>query len=434
MRSMDMTNAERGGAAQLPAINMIPIMFIVATLSISLSVSTAWFIFLLVVVVALALLHPSSFKDSFASVLVALMVIGLFFLYSYLSQIGEDSTASSLNVASWALIVLILAVLHREYGMCYFGQGARQLLVVLVALGVFGVIEGLTSNNPLSGVFPHILGSWRMGTSAYRASSIFSHPIPFSHAMECGMVIALLLRDLDVRFKIVAIVTFLVAVIESQTRSAVLIACALVLFFLIKAVGGLKSIKVPRLVILIFCALPFILIALFASGALSNMAAGLLERIEALGSTDVSVTQRSGAADLILSEFFSRGISSLLIGNGLASSNSIISGTTISIDNFNTVDNNWLTVLFDFGVFVFVGMALMTLYGFYSFLFSKNETVSLYGGLAVVSALFMFFYSFSMWKGTLFLLIVCYFVLLCPKKDEGKGTGNFRGPIEDKVY
>lgn len=414
---MDLMNSRvwSDRTVRLPAINMIPVMFVVATLSISLSVSSVWFLFLLVVVAVIGIRHPSALGQSLARVFMCLIAICLFFLYSYLSQIGEDSTASSLNVASWAVIVLILVSLHRVYGLSYFEQGARQLFFVLLALGVFGVIEGLASNNPLSGAFPHILGSWRMGTSAYRASSIFSHPIPFSHAMTCGLALALLLKDIDKRVRIVAFLVFFLAIIESQTRSAILIVGALLLLFLLRSVGDLKGKKIPHTVILACCVLPFVLVGFLASGVFGNLASGLLERIATLGSADVSVTQRSGAADLILSEFFSGGVSSLVVGNGIASSNAIIAGTTISIENFNTVDNNWLTVLFDFGIFVFAGMVLMTFRGIKAFLFSDNETTCVYGCLAVVSAMFMFFYSFTMWKGTLFLLIACYFVLLCPR-------------------
>lgn len=408
------TNFETNGIQRnLPSINLLPVMLIGSALSISLSASAAWFVSLIVIAIVLFLAEPPSFGRALSRLLPIIAVFVILFAYSAIIRDEQSNTASSFNIASWALILLILAVEHQRHGKDYFAQGLKQLGVALFAVAIFGVLEGIAGYNPFVGFFSHILGEWRMGTISYRASSIFSHPIPFAHMMLIGMTIFMVAYKGSLAKKVFAVAVFLMAIIESQTRSALVIAivifCLLGLRYLISSRQG----RLSAFAIIACCLFALVVMMMILTGYAPSFASGLIERLSTLDSFDVSVTQRTGAVQLLLDEVFRRSPLELFIGNGISSSNELIGGTTISIENFNTVDNNWMTVLFDFGVVAFMAMIVLALRGLYHFLFNKDSVIACYGAVVTISSLYMFFYSFTMWKCTIFVLLLGYYAICC---------------------
>lgn len=392
-------------------INLVPVLFIGAVLSISLSISTLWFVALLVLTIAAAFRYTRSFIRAFIQLLPVVVFLMLLFLYSSIVRLDTSSVASRFNIASWALLLLIVATAYHEYGIGYFEKGARQLGFVLLCLGLLGIIEGIISYNPLVNVFTHIQGSWRMGTDSYRASSIFSHPIPFAHMMLIGFAIFAHLYDGPALHKIAAFMVFFLAIIESQTRSALFLFAFLVVLFGVRGALRSRNKVIPKAMVLVVCIICIVALIVLATGVGLPVIQGILDRVASLGDSDVSVTQRVGAIELVLGEIVVRGPIELLVGNGLAASNELINSTTISIGNFNTVDNNWLTVLFDLGVITFVAMVLLAIRGVYCFIFSQNRIEACYGCVVTISSLYMFFYSFTMWKCTVFILLLSYYVI-----------------------
>lgn len=413
------------GVSNLPSINLIPVMMVGAALSISLSASSVWFAALLVINLVQFLQDSASFTKAFARLFPILTAILFYFaLSSFGGTSGE--TASSFNIASWALILLIVAVAHQKYGDRFFKQGVQQLGFVLLALAVFGILEGVASYNPFVGKFTHILGEWRMGTSAYRASSIFSHAIPFAHMMLIGIAIFILIYKGSTLVKTSVVVIFMLAIAESQTRSALLIAAVLLLLLGFRKLLRSKSNKISPLLIIAICFAGLALEAVVVTGAGLSLFEGIMERIADIGLDDVSVSQRSGAIDLIVGEIMKRGPQHFFFGNGIASSNELISAHTITIENFNTVDNNWLTVLFDYGVFAFILIVFFAIKGLYLLVFDQDSVVACYGAIVTISSFYMFFYSFTMWKSTMFILLTGYYAICCMARLQA-GSGGLPG-------
>ena len=388
------------------AINLIPVLFLGSILATGLAASSVWFVFLIGAVVWVFIFHTREFLISTSRVIPAMLAMLLLFIYAQLFATSDRVTASPWNIISWTLIIIVSSFCYEAYGYEYYLEGFRIILVILVACSLFGIFEWVTHYNPLVRVFGHILGSWRMGSGSYRCSSIFTHPIPFAHCLLIGMVID---RHLcvDGFMRFVTATMLLLALIGTQTRSAFIILGVWVFVLVFNFLFSKRNHKIPVFIIVIF---PFVVAAttiFFTSGTGLNMINQFILRFQQLSMDDLSVAQRLGGINFILDVFTSSGVFKMLFGFGFSMSNAYMSATTIQIEGFTTVDNYWITLLFDFGVVPTITIAILLISAIRRGASSRNELPKAVAEVLSVSTLYAFFYSFTMWKVITTLCLIC---------------------------
>lgn len=400
---------------QTGVLNLVPILIIGASFSVGFSASALWLGLLVGLTGALFVRDPELFVQSVGRIVPIILAFGFMFTYSNIRATEFDPSASPLNILSALLVIVILRVQYQRYGQVYFLTGLKQLNAAILLTALLGVYETITHRNPLAGIFSYILSEWKMGTPAYRASGIFSHPVPFAHMLTTGMVLTLfLVRRLALKIASLGLLIF--ALVGTQTRSAWLVVIFILVVLLILATVQ----KVfSKYIIYAVISMPAILaLALFISGSgkFATYSNGLLTRLGALSIDDVSVGQRLGSITAVLNDFFaSSDIIELLFGHGLASSNDFINRSDILIENFNTVDNYWLTLLYDFGAIFFVFFVAITVAALRVWKLtlrdvqdaSSRALVNCLGLSLLVCLLFMNIYSFTIWRGNQALLILC---------------------------
>lgn len=412
-------------ADKLARVNLIAPLFIVASVSVGLGNAGYWFIFLAVVGAAVTI---AGWRDTLRSVMLlwpALALLVFYFVYSLLVTRGEPVTATPLNVLAWIAVIPILTVCYLKWGLPYFERGLRHVLYVLVACALFGILESIIRYNPLILVYEQITGAWRMGTPSYRASAIFAHALPFAHMMVLGLILAFVLLRSTV-WKLAVSAVLVVAIIGTQTRSALIVAAFVATLAVVQVTVQRRRYKMLFWYVALLVALGAGTIILARSGLIGGYAAGIFDRLANLGSGDISVGQRLATVDLTITTFFTESSPiEMIFGHGFAMSNVLISSVPLLIENFTTTDNYWVTILFDFGLLGFVGFVFVIGTSLYMVVrmfvrpsgdlrkqVRENKTVATaMCYILFATLLFMFFYSFTKWRGVQFMLIMCVLVL-----------------------
>ena len=131
----------------------------------------------------------------------------------------------------------------------------------------------------------------------------------------------------------------------------------------------------------------------------------IIHRFSELKGSD-SFWQRFGAIRNIIKFFLNKNLISFIIGNGSNSSKLLMSQLTVRISNFGTVDNQYASILYDFGIITFLVIIL-----FFMFIFLKsfyvNELLSKVVILGILSFMlaYIFFDGFT-WLTSYYLFFI----------------------------
>lgn len=406
-------------------VNAVPILTLVASISVGLGNGIFWLAGLAVAVIIATVRAPRIVGFAFLRTLPVTGIIVFFAAYSVLVTRGVETTASVLNLVCWAPLIVFLVAQYQRFGPEYFVRGLKQLSYVLAAIACWGIVEGLIKYNPLVLVYPNILGAWRMGTPSYRASAIFGHPIPFAHMMIIGMSLAVILHR-RLLSKIVMCGLFLGALVTTQTRSVWPILAALLLLGLIQAFRLGQARALLRKALKMW---PLIVVGLGVLAAciwFTPFGRGALERLAKIGPQDVSLTQRTASIEVVLHAVFNESSPlEMIFGHGFASSNAFILSQTLVLEGISTTDNYFLALLYDFGIAGLVLFMAVAVYAVVAWWKVSREpkglrpTLALSAGYITLSGfLFMNFYAFTIWRGVQFVMILAFSVLVLLSRDK----------------
>ncbi|MGY1553107.1 O-antigen ligase family protein [Microbacterium sp. A588] len=406
-------------------INAIPILTLIASVSVGLGNGIYWLIGLAAALAIATVRAPRNLVRAFLRTLPATLIIAFFAIYSVVVTRDIEVTASVLNVVCWAPLIILIVAQYQRFGTDYFTRGLKQLNYVLVATACWGIIEGIVKYNVLVHVYPHILGSWRMGTPEYRASAIFSHPIPFAHMLVIGLIITLTLQR-GLLLKIVMSSLFLGAIVTTQTRSAWAIIAALLAVFIVQSFWLGRGRALLRGILK---AWPFVaggIAVLVAFIWLTPFGFGVLERLQRIGPEDVSLTQRTASIEAVLNAVFNESsVTELLFGHGFSSSNAFILSDTLVLEGISTTDNQWLALLYDFGLIGLLLFLAVTVYVIMAWWKlsrrpgrAQSPLALCTGYIAVCAFMFMAFYAFTIWRGIQVVVILAFCVLVLLQREK----------------
>lgn len=226
--------------------------------------------------------------------------------------------------------------------------GIRNLMVFACLVSfVMEVCMRVTFN--VSGVVssvPFQTAPVYMDVFSWRCRSFLGHPIVFAHMLLAAIAISYFLEKSQVK-KWVTIALFSVFIFMTRSRSGWLIFAFFLVLSLVLAVHS-RKIKHWNYFVL---AVPFIVV-LAAVLFNSDFTFLIVRRFTEL-SLDDSYSQRSGAISYMINYWASSPLT-WLFGNGDNAAGVAMLESTISIEGFRTVDNGWVSLLYNFG---FLGVA-----------------------------------------------------------------------------
>ena len=271
-------------------------------------------------------------------------------IITIISPYRIDKINSCAKIALLFMFFVLGMVYRKRKELNYLSRGLIQISDLTVVLSIIGLLMHLLFRVQL-GTASAASGQENMQLFSRlmpvnnplntRMRSLYNHPIIYADMVLLALYIELSLRrDSDYSFFRTAIL--LLGLFLSQTRSAWIslpILLAAYCFSKSRVRVGLDKVIL-------------VLIPLFAVAFISMTSIGLADAIVDkfhMFNTDASFSQRIGAIEYMVKLMSGNQLSALL-GSGYGSSSVEISNVTIVIDGFTTVDNGWLSMVFDFGL------------------------------------------------------------------------------------
>lgn len=283
----------------------------------------------------------------------------------------------------------------------------RLILVLLLFAGIIGIPEYFMQSNFF---YPSYGNPWQ----TYRVSSIFHHPIIYATSMTVGFIFALYLVK-NKLIKAMLLVVFGFGVFTSLSRSS-WVAFAVSMLFLFFAYYR-KKLTLRKLFYFILGIVLFIALLISPIG---QSAVNILISRFAGSLSDVSGTQRLGSIAYIFNDLIVNfNPITMFFGHGEDAAGRLMLNTTIDIDNFSTTDNEYLLILYNYGVIALGAVVYFFFWLLKTAMVKYNNLTDLQKALFFSCiALFItcFFYEITETKVCAWLALVIIGMLLYEKK------------------
>ncbi|QFQ74446.1 O-antigen ligase family protein [Liquorilactobacillus mali] len=206
---------------------------------------------------------------------------------------------------------------------------------------------------------------WQFSQNNYRVASFFLHPIIFGIVLLLAFWITWFSREKKI-MKIVINTLFFVNIIWTMSRSIWLGFLASFIFYLIYYVNTKKNFRtffISLKQVIWTIVLGFLTIVVIFT-LLHLYAATVIERFSDVG-TDNSYLQRVGTAQYFMDYFLNiKNFFLTVLGHGQNSANKFMLTLHVVADNFSTTDNQYLSNIYNYGLFVNVVVTYQVILAF----------------------------------------------------------------------
>ena len=403
-------------------LNFIPIMFIVAIISRMFAVSYVWYVFLLGCLSYFLI----SNQKMFAGILYRTRYLIILFAIIAINTFGThldsgNSVRYTLVLVSFLLTILLGACSYLSYGQEYIKRGLLKTNIIIFISAILGLYESIIQDNPLKPHMPIFFHANTVGTDLYRPSSFFTHAIPFSNILLVGIVINnVLVKNKMKRF--ISNIIYVYVLFTTGTRSAWLILVLLIVVGAIRPIINNISFTLNQLIIYLTGVVAGAM-ALFFTAPGQNIVLTITERFGRLTGDDhgtVSLDQRTGAIDFVLDNFF--GTFSLihwLFGYGHRATRILMGQVVIVLENFLTTDNQWLAMLYNYGLIATIMLIIFSVRKIKRFLFTKDPVYRCCFLILLTCLAAMFFYELFNWEtvNVFMMLVIGVFIAFSHKEE-----------------
>lgn len=309
------------------------------------------------------------------------------------------------------LELIFMALCYQSFMKCdhesFLNQIKKLNSIIVFGACTFGTYELIMRYNPLIRYFQKDYISDLFGMSQYRVCNIYSHPIIYAHLLLIAFFVTLFTYKRGIAKKIILLLIG-IQLLFTQTRSAWIIFAIAVMVLM------LRKHKIPRkkLSKIIFTVLLTICLLLFLNYEY-GFTQIIADRFLYLKADNVSFTQRIGSIAIIIKSYFSGNIFQIFFGFGNRASAYLMRSITISIAGFSTTDNQYISLIYNFGV-----CALLFLVDFFIKLIKIRKCSDICFFTMICSVGMMFFYEGLYWP--IVYVVMAFFyaevVRLCSRK------------------
>lgn len=261
--------------------------------------------------------------------------------------------SSSQDSKSFKILELIFMVLSYQVFIMGSNENFREQLrringIILFFVCTFGTYELLMRYNPLINYFQKDYISNLFGMSQYRLCNIYSHPIIYAHLLLISFFLTLFLVKKSI-MKNIFLLLIVIQLIFTQTRSAWIVFFISIIIFIFRK----HRLSYKQLLKAAF-SIGVIGIILVFLNYKYNFLGIITERFLYLQTDNVSLTQRLGSIEFVGKEYLSGNILQILFGFGNRASANLMRNTIISIVGFSTTDNQYISLIYNFGFFAII--------------------------------------------------------------------------------
>ena len=325
-----------------------------------------------------------------------LMPMMLITVFNYIEGVASVTTVYRL-ITFWLLYFIGIVIANfgpDEYlGKLYFSVYRVGIIFV-----IYGLIEWIRKDNYLMPYLSQFYTYSTVGTSSYRISSVFVHPIVYANILLI-MLIVNIYRNCTYKSRYAGYLILIVSLFATSTRGAWILAAQILL---IELIDNYRT-KISRQTF-IATALTFVIVLVGAFK--SNLfIAAIIERFTQL-SGSYSLSYRLGIITNYFKAIFSSNVFNIIFGHGYFSArNSLEEISSVNI-NVDSLDNQFVSLLYDGGLLIFTTLIILLIYCLIFFLKSNSKIDKMLLLMIIISMEEMFFYENINWQVSVIFLIV----------------------------
>lgn len=358
-------------------INVLSILFIIVMLLVFFDQNTIAFVFVGISIVIHLLVTQNGYGIALKNMKYLVLCFVVISASTLISGIVlEDMISRFMQVLLYFLIILYPIFLLRRYGEEYVFNGIELIANIICLTSAFGVIEGVLKKNILIHLFRPDIGTFTDGLQQYRVCSLYLQPVICAHIFLFSFLFFMEKENKNWA-DYIKIIILLFAILMTKSRSSWITIVICVFVNLFKHLNGLYVKNFFFTKKLIYFIL-FLAILVFMANKFEVLNL-IVERFKEFTTTSTrSITQRTGIVDLIWRELSDSNIFSLLFGHGHEATYYLLKNNTIYIKDFTTTDNEWLSLLFNYGIILLIIMVIIFLKAIKNYLTcndSKHKTI-----------------------------------------------------------
>ncbi|MDB1553432.1 O-antigen ligase family protein [Latilactobacillus sakei] len=340
-------------------------------------------------------------EDVISSEKVGIFRFTLFLIVIIVTLFNMTRGHLSVGIISYFTVIVAILMFHRLidlYGNKFYEEVWGCLSLAINVLGVFNIYQIIYKRPMLYDFLNTAIKSYQfVGMDYYRTSSIFGSAIPACQIFVIGFFLNIFIKR---KINFLINIILLVDIYSTQSRSGwISLAVALVIYALIRMKKiNLKSISFNIFQFLFFGFISLgstILVAINIKAISMNIISRFGDSLSWQNSTDVSNLQRVETIESIFNRMFTGSRFSLLFGNGVGSSKDFMKSNKIIISNFDTTDNQILSLFFDLGTVVTLILLVVLIIFFIKSI--KNQKVAESFILLSIMVVGLFFYEGFNW-------------------------------------
>lgn len=390
-------------------INQMPIVFIVLLFLNFFEKYTISFILIGFCVLFQFILDLTLFKKIFKKYY-QVFVLAFISLFSNIifGITNSNYISANIEIILYYIIMIYPIFLCEKKGEEYVSDGIKGISNIVVLTAVYGIYEGILKTNPIITMFRPSWILFAEGLTEYRSYSVYMQPVIYANVLLFSFLVEFNNKKGVVSF--IKILILSVAVYLTKTRTAWIMLVVMLLFYFLKECIlclsrdsiVIKKKLIAPLIFLFISAICFVNTSLFKS-----MIEIIIERLSSLGGS-TSLSQRSGTIMVFIRQLMDEFDLRFIFGHGHEASYYFMLENRIVINNFATTDNEWISILYNYGFLILLTYLSMFVYSISLFIRSGNKFVIMITSIFIMNSIYMI--SWESYSNVLYR-VISFFIL-----------------------
>lgn len=396
-------------------LNLIPILFIINIISIFLGNNTLSYILMFVYLYfsVLYIYRNKVYKNSFN--ISNIQIIVTLFLVMLSSTIISGKVDNIIKMALLFISTILGITLTLSKGKLYISSGFNMFNNIMTIINIYGIIEFICKEN----IFIRYIcdpstrnwNIWYFNTNMYRNFTVFSHPIVYGNILVILFWINMYVCKNKV-YKNINYILIIINLYATKSRSswiAFFVTLLIYYFHNLYIIYCNKKINIKKTIKIIL--LIFLSIFILRLELVQSLLVSVIERFTVLfeDAGSVSLNQRSGTIIQIINDIKNENVFKVVLGHGYNTIQEYMINIKVVLDNFKTSDNQYISILWEFGLLGIILNIIVIFKVIYNVIFNKmNELNKLLHYIFISISVNMFFYEAYGW----YIIASIYFFVI----------------------
>lgn len=325
-----------------------------------------------------------------------LMPMTLITIFNYIEGVASVTAVYRL-ITFWLLY--FIGVVIANYGTDEYLEKSYFLVYrVGIIFAIYGLVEWIIKDNYLIPYLSQFYAYSTVGTSSYRISSVFVHPIVCANVLLI-MLIVNIYRNCTYKSRYAGYLILMLSLFATSTRGAWILAAQILL---IELIDNYRTKISRRTLMVIALTMVIVLVSAISSNSFIAM---IIERFSQLGGS-YSLSYRLGIITNYFKATFSSNVFNIIFGHGYFSARGSLEEISSVRFNVESLDNQFISLLYDGGLLIFTALIILLIYCLIFFFKSNNKTDKMLLLMIIISMEEMFFYENINWQVSVMFLIV----------------------------